>query len=110
MLAILTIIIWINSLREIKNALNRVDLSNGRLLAFWRGRLVRSGGSAMRFADAVEAWAFLRRCDVGGKIVSEQPSSTFEPCLSDPKARVRTSAQQAAPGCRLQAAPRRSKS
>jgi hypothetical protein len=55
---------------EIKNPSNRVDSSaNGAFLAFWNGWLVYENGHAKRFETEREAWEFLARCDLAGKII-----------------------------------------
>ena len=55
---------------EIKTNENRVDRSaNGTFLAFWRGRVVYENGRVKRFETESEAWEFLSRCDLAGKII-----------------------------------------
>jgi hypothetical protein len=55
---------------EIKNPSNRVDSSaNGKFHAFWRGRMVFENGRVKRFESESEAWEYLARCDLTGKIL-----------------------------------------
>ena len=53
-----------------KNSSNRVDrLADGTFYASWRGREVYQNGRIRRFKTEDDAWQFLARCDVEGKIV-----------------------------------------
>lgn len=53
-----------------KNANNRVDqTANGAFHAFWNGRVVYENGRVKRFETENEAWEFLARCDLVGKII-----------------------------------------
>lgn len=55
---------------EIKNHRNKVDRSaDGVFHAFWHGRVVFENGRVKRFKTEREAWEFLARCDLVGKIV-----------------------------------------
>jgi len=55
---------------ESKNPNNRVDRSaDGTFLAFWQGQVVYRNGRVMHFKTEDEAWQFLARCDVEGKII-----------------------------------------
>jgi hypothetical protein len=55
---------------ENKNPNNRVDAStNGKFHAFWNGRVVFENGRVKRFETEGEAWEFLARCDMAGKII-----------------------------------------
>jgi hypothetical protein len=55
---------------EIEKPINRVDRSaNGSYLAFWHGRVVFENGRVKRFETKPEAWEFLARCDLAGKII-----------------------------------------
>jgi hypothetical protein len=55
---------------EIKNPSNSVDRSaNGTFLAFWRGQIIYVNGRVKRFETESEAWKFLARCDLAGKII-----------------------------------------
>ena len=54
---------------EIKTNENRVDRSaNGAFSAFWRGQIAYENGRVKRFETENEAWEYLARCDVAGKI------------------------------------------
>jgi hypothetical protein len=54
---------------EIKNPSNRVDrAANGAFYAFWHGRMVYENGRVKRFETDREAWEFLARCDIEGRI------------------------------------------
>lgn len=54
----------------IKNPSNRVDRStDGTFNAFWHGRMVYQNGRVKRFKTEDEAWEFLARCDVEGRII-----------------------------------------
>jgi hypothetical protein len=49
---------------------NRVDRSvNGAFSAFWNGQMAYENGRVKRFETEREAWEFLARCDVAGKII-----------------------------------------
>ena len=55
---------------ENKNSGNRVEPSYERKFhAFWRGRVVFENGRVKRFETESEAWEFLARCDLAGKII-----------------------------------------
>ena len=55
---------------EIKNPSNKVDCAaDGVFHAFWRGRIVYQNGRVKRFKTESEAWEYLARCDVEGKII-----------------------------------------
>lgn len=55
---------------KISNPSNRVDPSaNGMFHAFWHGRVVFENGRVKRFETEREAWEFLARCDLAGKII-----------------------------------------
>jgi hypothetical protein len=55
---------------ENKNTGNRVDPSHdSKFHAFWRGRVVFENGRVKRFETESEAWEFLARCDMAGKII-----------------------------------------
>ena len=55
---------------EIKTNENKVDRSaNGTFLTFWRGRVMYENGRVKRFETESEAWEFLSRCDLAGKII-----------------------------------------
>ena len=55
---------------EIKNQNNRVDPSHdGKFHVFWNGRVVYENGRVKRFETESEAWEFLARCDLAGKII-----------------------------------------
>jgi hypothetical protein len=55
---------------EIKNPSNRVDPSHGdKFHAFWHERVVYENGRVKRFETESEAWEFLARCDLAGKII-----------------------------------------
>jgi hypothetical protein len=55
---------------ENKNTGNRVDPSHdGKFHAFWRGQVVFENGRVKRFETESEAWEFLARCDMAGKII-----------------------------------------
>ena len=55
---------------ENRNPNNRVDAAtNGKFHAFWDGRTVFENGRVKRFENEHEAWEFLARCDVAGKII-----------------------------------------
>jgi hypothetical protein len=54
----------------IKNPSNRVDSSaNGIFYAFWRAKMVYENGRVKRFETEGEAWEYLARCDLAGKII-----------------------------------------
>ena len=49
---------------------NRVDrLMNGAFSAFWHGQIAYENGRVKHFETEREAWEFLNRCDVAGKIM-----------------------------------------
>ena len=53
-----------------KNPSNRVDRSaNGIFYAFWREQMVYENGRVKRFETEREAWEYLARCDLAGKII-----------------------------------------
>ncbi|MFZ3336543.1 MAG: hypothetical protein WA889_05335 [Xanthobacteraceae bacterium] len=52
-----------------KNLNNRVDRSADTFLAFWHGQVVYQNGRVKRFKTEDDAWEFLSRCDVEGKIL-----------------------------------------
>ena len=54
-----------------ENPSNRVDRSaNGALFsAFWREQMVYENGRVKRFETEGEAWEYLARCDLAGKII-----------------------------------------
>jgi hypothetical protein len=55
---------------EIKNPSNRVDRSaDGTYHAFWHGRVVYQNGRVKHFKTEDEAWEYLARCDLEGKII-----------------------------------------
>lgn len=55
---------------KIDNPSNRVDRSaNGKFHAYWRGRDVFENGRVKQFETEREAWDYLARCDVAGKII-----------------------------------------
>jgi hypothetical protein len=54
---------------EMKVSANRVDPSGMGFLAFWRGQIVYENGRVKRFASEAEAYDFLARCDLAGKII-----------------------------------------
>ncbi len=55
---------------ERKNSNNRVAPSyEGKFHAFWHGRVVFENGRVKRFETESEAWEFLARCDLAGKII-----------------------------------------
>ena len=55
---------------EIKNPSNRVDASHdGKFHAFWHEQMVYEYGRVKRFETKSEAWEFLARCDLAGKII-----------------------------------------
>ena len=55
---------------ENKNSSNRVDPTHdGKFHAFWHGRVVYENGRVKRFETEDEAWEFLGRCDLAGKII-----------------------------------------
>ena len=54
---------------ENKNPSNRVDPSANGFRAFWHGRMVYEKGRVKRFETESEAWEFLARCDLAGKII-----------------------------------------
>ena len=55
---------------EIKNPSNRVDRSaTGMFHAFWREQMVYENGRVKRFETEREAWEYLARCDLAGKII-----------------------------------------
>jgi hypothetical protein len=55
---------------EIKNPSNRVDRSaNGTFHAFWHGQIAYENGRVKRFETESEAWEYLARCDLAGKII-----------------------------------------
>jgi len=57
---------------ETRNQSNRVDASiGGKFHAFWNGRVVFENGRVKRFESESEAWEFLARCDIAGKIITE---------------------------------------
>jgi pyoverdine/dityrosine biosynthesis protein Dit1 len=55
---------------ELKTDDNRVDATiDGKFHAFWHGQVVFENGRVKRFETEREAWGFLARCDVVGKII-----------------------------------------
>jgi hypothetical protein len=55
---------------ETRNQSNRVDASiGGKFHAFWNRRVVFENGRVKRFESESEAWEFLARCDIAGKII-----------------------------------------
>ena len=49
---------------------NRVDRSaNGTFCAFWHGQIAYENGRVKKFETELEAWKFLGRCDLAGKII-----------------------------------------
>jgi len=55
---------------ETKTSDNRVDLTHdGKFHSFWHGRVVFENGRVKRFETEREAWEFLARCDLAGKIM-----------------------------------------
>jgi hypothetical protein len=55
---------------EIKPEENRVDPTHdGQFHAFWRGQVVFENGRVKRFQTKSDAWEFLGRCDLAGKIL-----------------------------------------
>jgi hypothetical protein len=50
--------------------ISRVDQSaNGGFIAFWRGQVVYENGRVKKFETERDAWEYLTRCDVAGKII-----------------------------------------
>jgi hypothetical protein len=57
---------------EIKNTRNRVEcLFDGSYCAFWRGSIVyeHQKTGIRRFEIEPDAWEYLARCDLAGKII-----------------------------------------
>jgi hypothetical protein len=55
---------------EVKDRRHRVDRSaDSTFLAFWRGQIVYEDGRVKHFETEREAWDYLARCDVAGKII-----------------------------------------
>jgi hypothetical protein len=55
---------------KIKNPNNRVDpASQGKFHAFWNGQMAYENGRVKRFETEGEAWEFLARRDIAGKII-----------------------------------------
>ena len=55
---------------EIKKPSNRVDLTHdGKFHAFRHELMVYENGRVKRFKTESEAWEFLARCDLAGKII-----------------------------------------
>ena len=55
---------------EIKNPSNRVDRStDDTFVALWHGQVVYQNGRVKRFKTEHDAWEFLGRCDLEGKII-----------------------------------------
>ena len=55
---------------EIKDPSNTVDrAADGVFHAFWHGRVVFENGRVKRFKTEREAWEYLARCDLAGKII-----------------------------------------
>jgi hypothetical protein len=55
---------------EINNPINSVERSaNGTFLAFWRGQIAYENGRVKRFETEREAWEYLARFDLAGKIM-----------------------------------------
>ncbi|MGH7986965.1 MAG: hypothetical protein ACREQX_11850 [Candidatus Binataceae bacterium] len=55
---------------EIKASSNRVEPStDGRYIAFWCGRVVFENGRVKKFDAEHDAWEYLTRCDMAGKII-----------------------------------------
>ena len=55
---------------QAKNPNNRVDRSaDDTFLAFWHGQVVYQNGRVKRFETEHDAWEFLARCDLEGKII-----------------------------------------
>ena len=55
---------------EKNNPNNRVDaLHDGKFLAYWHERVVYENGRVKRFETENEAWEYLARCDLAGKIL-----------------------------------------
>jgi hypothetical protein len=52
-----------------KGPANRVDRSGMSFIAFWRGQIVYENGRVKRFGNEDEAYEFLARCDLAGRIV-----------------------------------------
>jgi hypothetical protein len=49
---------------------NRVErLANGAFSAFWHGAVAYENGRVKRFETEREAWEYLARCDLAGKII-----------------------------------------
>jgi len=55
---------------EVNIQSNRVDrTANGAFSAFWHGAVAYENGRVKRFETESEAWEFLARCDLAGKII-----------------------------------------
>jgi len=53
-----------------RDPINRVDQSaDARFLAFWHGQVVYQNGRVRHFKIEDEAWEFLARCDLEGRII-----------------------------------------
>ena len=53
-----------------RNPNNRVDAAtNGKFHGFWYGLTVFENSRVKRFENEHEAWEFLARCDVAGKVI-----------------------------------------
>jgi hypothetical protein len=55
---------------EVNIQSNRVDrTANGAFSAFWHGAVAYEKGRVKRFETESEAWEYLARCDLAGKII-----------------------------------------
>jgi hypothetical protein len=55
---------------ETKDPSNRVDASHGgKFHAFWHGQMAYENGRVKRFQTESDAWDYLARCDLAGKII-----------------------------------------
>jgi hypothetical protein len=55
---------------ELKNSSNKVERSaSGGFIAIWRGTAVFENGRVKKFETIPDAWEYLTRCDIAGKII-----------------------------------------
>jgi hypothetical protein len=54
----------------IRNPRNRVDPPIGKFHAFWQGRAVFKNGRIKQFETEHDAWEYLARCDLAGRIIN----------------------------------------